>query len=145
MVISRNVGWPNLNLGGALTKSGCRQNGRYAYYMIALILRFCLPKGEEILHIRSFLCRKYLYESRFISLQMRRNRRFGAVLYPTSRSKELSHVPISIWKDGQQKAFFHADECMNFRTQTFATEVANVCIRGCKYLHPCGIQLYLVM
>ena len=49
----------------------CRQNSRYAYYMIALILRFCLPKGEEILHIQSVLCRKYLFETRFISLQMR--------------------------------------------------------------------------
>ena len=39
--------------------------------MIAFILRFSLPKGEEILHIQSVLCRKYLYESRFISLQMR--------------------------------------------------------------------------
>ena len=64
--------------------------------MIVLILQFFLPKGEEILHIQSFLCRKSLYESRFIPLQMRRNRRFGAVLYPKSRSKELSHVPISI-------------------------------------------------
>ena len=35
--------------------------------MIALILRFSLPKGEEILHIQSILCRKYLYESRFYS------------------------------------------------------------------------------
>ena len=64
--------------------------------MIAFILRFSLPKGEEILHIQSILCRKYLYESRFIPLQMRWNKRFGAVLYPTSRSKELFHVPISI-------------------------------------------------
>ena len=64
--------------------------------MIAFILRFSLPKGEEILHIQSVLCRKHLYESRFIPLQMHRNRRFGAVLYPKSRSKELSHVPISI-------------------------------------------------
>ena len=32
----------------------------------------------------------------FISLQMRWNRHFGAVLYPKSRSKELFHVPISI-------------------------------------------------
>ena len=64
--------------------------------MIVLILQFSLPKGEEILHIQSILCRKYLYESRFIPLQMRWNKRFGAVLYPKSRSKELSHVPISI-------------------------------------------------
>ena len=64
--------------------------------MIVLILWFSLPKGEEILHIQSILCRKYLYESRFIPLQMRWNKRFGAVLYPTSRSKELFHVPISI-------------------------------------------------
>ena len=64
--------------------------------MIALILRFCLPKGEEILHIQPVLCRKHLYESRFIPLQMRWNRRFGAVLYPKSCSKELFHVPISI-------------------------------------------------
>ena len=101
--------------------------------MIVWFCWFSVPKGEEILHIQSVLCRKYLYESRFISLQMRWNRHFGAVFYPKSRSKELFHVPISIWYDGQQKAFFNADECMNFWTQTFATEVANVCVR--KFIH----------
>ena len=64
--------------------------------MIVLILRFSLPKGEEILHIQSILCRKYLYESRFISLQMRWNKHFGAVLYPKSFSKELFYVSIAI-------------------------------------------------
>ena len=43
MVINRNVGWPNLNLGGALTKSGVRQRicRSISVYLHGVYLGYC--------------------------------------------------------------------------------------------------------
>ena len=99
-------------------------------------LRFLVPDERKSLHIELLLCKKFIHQGHYISLQILPNRSvWGDLEYIFGVKMTFLWTPKSS-NFGSEEKKNHTDERMSSRTQIFASAVANICILGCKRLRP---------
>ena len=106
------------------------------------INHFHVQSGEQKCTNDTICAEKSVRKNTFRHSQSPKNRLFRPLPIPHLCPEEPVYVSPCIRGRSQKKVIRAADERMSLRTQTFASGVANVCIRGCKYLH-LEVQPYL--
>ena len=104
--------------------------------MTVEFLRSLVPNERKSLHIEPLLCKKFIHQGHYISLQILPNRTvWGDLEYIFGVEMTFLCTPKSC-NFGSEEEKNHTDERMSSRTQIFASALANVCILGCKRLRP---------
>ena len=87
-----------------------------------------------MLHKQPLLCKKFMMKRRFDPLRNLPNAHYGPIPNPYNSAAWLVSVLIGTHPKDLEKAFSGPDERLTSGMQTFASRVANICNRGCKYL-----------
>ena len=87
-----------------------------------------------MLHKQPLLCKKFMMKRRFDPLRNLPNAHYGPITNPYNSTAWLVSVLIGTHPKDLGKAFSGPDERLTSGMQTFASWVANICNRGCKYL-----------
>lgn len=104
--------------------------------MTVKFLRSIVPNESKSLHIVPLLCKKFIYQGHYISLQILPNRSVWGDLESTFGVEMTFLCTHKSCIFGSEEKKNHTDEQMSSRTHIFASAVANICILGCKRLRP---------
>ena len=104
--------------------------------MTVEFLRYLVPNESKSLHIEPLLCKKFIHQGHYISLQILPNRSVWGDLESIFGVEMTFLCTPKSCNFGSKEEKNHTDERMSSRTQIFASAVANICILGCKRLRP---------
>ena len=104
--------------------------------MTVEFLRSLVPNERKSLHIEPLLCKKFIHQGHYISLQILPNRSVWGDLESIFGVEMTFLCTPKSCHFGSEEEKNHTDERMSSRTQIYASAVANICILGCKRLRP---------
>ena len=101
--------------------------------MTVEFLRSLVPNERKSLHIEPLLCKKFIHQGHYISLQILPNRSVWGDLESIFGVEMTFLCTPKSCNFGSEEEKNHTDERMSSRTQIYASAVANVCVRNRKH------------
>ena len=102
--------------------------------MTVKFLRSLVPNESKSLHIEPLLCKKFIHQGHYISLQILPNRFVWGDL------ESIFGVEMTFLCTPKSCNFGSEEKKKSYR-RTDVFQDANICKCGCKYLHP-GLQTF---